>query len=177
MTVEKMDRCSCVGVGKDAGQNSLTWNVHDWHLGENWFQEHQQISSELWETQLLSTKFLVHGSAWTFSCTVSVDQLWDDSEDLVVNKRQIQGSRKGPQTAQCNWIPISPLLYIVADPLFTFAGKKGSCVLISPNCQQKLEFPAETLAPWLCVASCVRRSCAGMRISKKPWLRWHIFKL
>ena len=53
-TVEKMDRCSCVRVGKDPGRNSVWWNVRIWHPGENWSQEHLQVSSEPWETQTLS---------------------------------------------------------------------------------------------------------------------------
>ena len=35
-TVKKMERCRCVGMGKDPGRNSVTWNVHTWHSGENW---------------------------------------------------------------------------------------------------------------------------------------------
>ena len=44
-TVEKMDRCSCFGVGKDPGWNSVTWNIHTWHSRQNWSQGYQQISA------------------------------------------------------------------------------------------------------------------------------------
>ena len=30
-TVEKMDRSSCVGVGKDPGRHSVAWKVYIWH--------------------------------------------------------------------------------------------------------------------------------------------------
>ena len=67
-TVEKMHRCSCLGVGKDPGRNSVTWNVRSWHPGEDWSQEHQQAFSEQWETQ----KLWISGKAWTFSRRIPV---------------------------------------------------------------------------------------------------------
>ena len=48
-TVKKMDRCSCFGVRKDPGLNSVAWNVHTWHSRENGSQEYPQVSSEPWE--------------------------------------------------------------------------------------------------------------------------------
>ena len=45
--MEKLNRSSCVGVGKDLGRHSVAWNVYTWHSRENWSQKHRQISGKL----------------------------------------------------------------------------------------------------------------------------------
>ena len=102
MTVEKMDRCSFVGVGIDP------WPIKMYlTLRWNWSKEHQQISSEPWETK----RFLIIILDFFLHClcgpAVGCQQRTDRN-----SKRQSQGSQRGLQTAQWDQIPVSPLWYI-----------------------------------------------------------------
>ena len=83
-TVHNTNRCSCIRVGKDTGQNATPRNVHSRYSGEHWCEIHWQASSKIWKIQKLST-------VWTFSCTACVvlcHQQWDEPEDLVDTTRE-----------------------------------------------------------------------------------------
>ena len=142
-TVKNLDSCSCVGVGKDPGRNSV---AHIWHPGETRSQEHRQAFSEQWETQTLSSKW--ESVDLLRPCRPAVG--WQRRPGRN-SRRQIQGSWRGPRTAQCYRIPASPLAplrYIAADSWFTLGGMEGSYEQISPNCH----ILVRTLASWLCLA-------------------------
>ena len=120
----------------------------------------------------------VSGKAWTFSGTVCVDPWWVQVgwQRRPGRNRKIQshGSRRGPQTARCNQIPVCTLRYITAGPRFriTFGGKKGSC---ARKCRHKLEFLVWTLATvgFLTLRGVLfGGACEAMRSLKKPSPRY-----
>ena len=97
--------------------------------------------------------FRVCGTAWTFSSTVSVDQLWNDSpgEDLLLeiarNKfKEAEGAHERPDAIEYLSVHCNISSLMLGSPSERIRGTKGSCLWISPNCQHKLEVPVETLA-------------------------------
>ena len=76
-TVEKMDRCSCVGARKDIGRNNSPWKVHGRRSGE------QCSDGSHWKIQKLS-------STWK-----SVDVF-----------HAVQISRRSPRMARCDQMPV-----------------------------------------------------------------------
>ena len=73
-TLEKMDIRSWVGVGK-IGRDSaqcVECNVHNWHPGEKWFEEHGQTSAEVWEIHKLLSKLKSVDLFWHRLCGPAV---------------------------------------------------------------------------------------------------------
>ena len=158
-TLEKMDRCS------SSEWEKIWMYLFDTHChpGENWSQEHQQVSSEPWETQKLLSKWKRVDLFLHRLCRPAVRWQRRPSRNL---ERQIHGRGRGPRTARRNRISVCPLRCIAAGPLFTFRGKKGSCARISPNCPHKLELPVKTLASLLCVGFCEGGLCGHEEFEK-----------
>ena len=154
-----MDRCSCVGVGKDPGWNSVIWNVHNWHPGETWSQEHLQVSSEPWETQKLLSKWESVDLFLHCSCGPAVG--WQQRPGRN-RKRQIQGSGRGPWTVSCLSVHCDIPLLILGSPME--ARKVPVCGFL-----QSVGFL--TLRGVLCGGA-----CAGTRSSKKP-SRWRLSQI
>ena len=108
-TVGKMNRCSCVGVGKDPGQNSVIWNVHSWHSGDNWSRDTDGF--------LLSHGKFSGSRVMDLFRHLRVDPPWNNSEDLVEIARgefkEAQGASERPcvieyLSVHCD---ISPLIF------------------------------------------------------------------
>ena len=78
-TVEKRDRCSCVGWEKV--QSRIHFNEM------NIFDTQEKTDPRNTNRFLLNhgklRGFRASGKEWTFSCTVRVDLPWEDSEDVV----------------------------------------------------------------------------------------------
>ena len=132
----EMDICSWVGpgVGTELEWETMQGGIpfHEmsilthrtmkctyWHSGENWSNEHKQVSGnkEKLSSKWKSVDFFQH-----CPCRPAVGC----REDLVDNghhERQVHGSERGTRTARCDRIPICALQYVAAVPPLNFGGK------------------------------------------------------
>ena len=120
-TVEKMDMCSCVGVGKDPGRKFRGILFDEIYV----FDIQERTDPRNTYRFLLShgkvKRFRVSIKAWTFSGTIRVDLLWDDSEDLAEIARgkykEAEGASERPYAIEYLSVRCNTLLLIVCSPL------------------------------------------------------------
>ena len=106
-----MDRCSCVGVGKDPCGILL----HETYMLDTQEKTDTRDTYRFLLSHGKLSSFRVSGAAWTFSSTVRVDPPWDDNQDLVEIARgkfkEAEGARERPDAIEylsvhCDILPL-----------------------------------------------------------------------